>query len=530
MAAKMAGTIRGLIASLALAGALAGASVASAIPAGTGPEELARYDFESTAAGHTFEHIEPMAPSLLGDPATTAYWGRTTGGSRSGAYGLWCAATNYPGGAPSSYWPGYVEGTRGKAWSSFPKMAEYYSVTVTMAYTMRSIGGADDYFRLGWILRDAHGNFVDSATNVDITKTDGWSSYSYSPSSYAGAARLTRSSADIFLYFNDYASKPATGTGPTVDDFTVLGYKYGPISSVTTAPAGGGSTLLTWPVPDYKAGSSIDDTRSIGYRVWRAPEGSDAWDELTSGGRVAVNSFTDNTAQAGVNYVYVVQAWDPGTGSGRGQASPLPAANVGVPVMPAVPVYRWRSFALMGTISPHTSASDVMIECSTDQYTIDYTYPGTVAAGTAMYSAVGVKLPAAGTWYVRVKHEDGTHAASYSAWTPVTVSEYIALAKPKSATKMKVNKTYTAYGTIKPVHSKTTYIKIRAYRLSGSTYKYVKSFSVKLTTKGQAADTAKYSASIKLTKKGKWKLMARHYAHGEEPKKDSSYSSRITVY
>ncbi len=82
---------------------------------------------------------------------------------------------------------------------------------------------------------------------------------------------------------------------------------------------------------------------------------------------------------------------------------------------------------------------------------------------------------------------------------------------------------------MKPVHSKTTYFKVRAYRWNGKTYAYVKSISVNLTTSKQPADTAKYTASVKLTKTGKWKLKIKHYAHGEEPEQYSSYSSRITV-
>ncbi len=79
-----------------------------------------------------------------------------------------------------------------------------------------------------------------------------------------------------------------------------------------------------------------------------------------------------------------------------------------------------------------------------------------------------------------------------------------------------------------PRHT-STYLRLYAYRYVGTKKVQTLSFPVKVTNANQAADTTKYTASVKLTKKGTWKLRVKHSAHGDEWTTYSGYSAKITV-
>ena len=514
---------------------LAGAvSLAFAGPPNAGQETISHYGFESPTDNFTTGGY--YAKVLPADADTTAFWGRRAEASHTGAAGLWCAGTVSSTGNPSTSWPNYPEGTRGFAKTKFTQLADYYSVGASMDYKMVSVG-ADDVFRLYWRTYDGSDNTINYRYD-ELPVAASWTNVTVDMSSPADSFRLSRTPAEMILWFYDSSGlAPAVGTGPSVDDFTVSGYKYGPIRSVSIASPAEGQVDLTWPVPYRAIGSNVNENRSVTYRVWRAEQGTDVWVELTSdGGRLTANTFTDVTTSPGTLYKYVVQAWDPGTGSGRGEQSTAvgwPAQlTLGAPSKPSGTVYTWKSFTSVGTVEPGLAGgSSTAIQCSRDKTAIARTYTGTVGAGGTTYSVSGVSLPAAGTWYIRAYHSDSTYGVSKSDWTTVQVSAAAKITAPSVKSTMSLNKTYTVSGTVMPRHSSTTakYLKVRAYRLSGASYAYVKSFSVKVTSTGQPADTTKYTASVRLTKTGSWKLRVKHSAHGVEATSYSSYSSKITV-
>ena len=82
----------------------------------------------------------------------------------------------------------------------------------------------------------------------------------------------------------------------------------------------------------------------------------------------------------------------------------------------------------------------------------------------------------------------------------------VTLSKLSSSASVKKNKKFTVSGTISPKQkkgNKTT--KILAYRLVGTVWVYGKSFS---TTSNPSGSKSKFSGSVKLGSKGKWRLVA----------------------
>ena len=93
-------------------------------------------------------------------------------------------------------------------------------------------------------------------------------------------------------------------------------------------------------------------------------------------------------------------------------------------------------------------------------------------------------------------------------------------------TSVKKNKKFTVSGTISPKQkkgSKTT--KILAYRLVGSVWVHIKSFS---TTSKSSGSKTKFSASVKLGSKGKWKLVAHSAGYSGYWQADST-AKYVTV-
>jgi|GEM_PF-3114835 len=404
-----------VVAGLALASSALGA------PAGTGPTELARYGFESAA--DSFPSIAPL-PSLSNqDAETTAYWGRVSQDKYAGDFALWCAGTGVPKMTPA-VWPNYPQGTRGAAEVALPQLADYYSASASMRYKMVSIG-ARDKFMLVWRFGQVSAE-VEGVTTIMTAAA--WHSSAFNLSDPTNHA-LSRVPATVGLEFKDHAegaTEVRTGTGPIVDEFVVTGYKYGPVRNLRGTSSGGGVSL-TWAAPYGSVGSTTLETRPVAYRVWRADAGSNAWMELTTGGRLTTTSYVDSGGS--LSQQYMVQAWDPATGAGRGERS---------------------------------------------------------------------------TWPL-----------------PVTLST------PTANTTMKVNKTNTITGSVRPAHTSGGSLRLWAYRYSGTKVVQKLSFSVRVSDYGSGAST--YLSLVKLTKKGSWKLFIKHSAHGDEAAATSKYTAKITV-
>ncbi|NTU72233.1 MAG: hypothetical protein HGB10_10520 [Coriobacteriia bacterium] len=206
-----------------------------------------------------------------------------------------------------------------------------------------------------------------------------------------------------------------------------------------------------------------------------------------------------------------------------------PQPGLGAPAGRSVTTYMWSLFSTSGTFSPVPAVNTpVVLEISRDKTTTHSTLSGSALAGATSYSVGGIKLPSAGAWYVRARSTDEWSRVSYSPWTTITISTSVSLGAPQPRSTMTRNKTYSVSGTLKPRHT-STYLSVRAYRWSGKSWVYKKSYSVRTTTVGQPVDTTKYTASVKLTQSGSWRLKVRHLTHAGEPTQYSGYSRTIKV-
>jgi putative cell wall-binding protein len=279
-----------------------------------------------------------MPFDVAGQPANVAYWGPVTGKAHSGSRSLWVAGTLANGTANplAATYPSPCSGTA----SLTLDLSQYYSASMAFSYALAQYPGTstpfpdmggNDTFLFGWW---ANGAAVGhTVTNLPQTGT-GWSTKTYSLTDAAGDVNLSRKAGNAEFRFIDQDEGgylyPPSGRGPFLDDVSVTGFKYGPVRSLA-AVRSSGLVHLTWAAPYTAVGSSVADTRTIGYRVWRTPNTVPyAWSEITSStARPTGASFDDTRAAVGVQYRYVVQAWDPGTGSGYGEVKPDTTGGAG---------------------------------------------------------------------------------------------------------------------------------------------------------------------------------------------------------
>ena len=366
-----------------------------------------------------------------------------------------------------------------------------------------------------------------------------WTQRTYDFADYGLARRATR----FQLRFLDEAESGGgsiLGQGPAVDNVVFSGYKYGPVRGLATSSSTPGEIKLDWSTPYTATNSTLDDTRTITYRVWRAPvAATSVWTELTSAsGRVSGTTYTDVLSSTGgvegTPYDYVVQAWDSGTGPGYGELAPSKSYpdKATQPTNPSAPwsgLYTWKPFTTSGTFPWMPDAGTVKILCSrTDTGPVVKTFWLTIPPGGTNYNA-SITLPQPGTWYLRAEHAVANHSSAFSDLRAVTISGSAILGTPKVPSGAKRNKTFTVSGTIQPRHTSATYLKAYAYRYTGSKVVQTLSFPVKVTYAGQPAFTTKWTASIKLPKAGSWKVKLKHSVHGTEPTAYSALSAWIKV-
>jgi len=121
--------------------------------------------------------------------------------------------------------------------------------------------------------------------------------------------------------------------------------------------------------------------------------------------------------------------------------------------------------------------------------------------------------------------EDGVYLNVTSARKTITPRAY--LTSPKVSKRIRKGRSFTAAGQLRPMHGagKKT-VKILAYRKVKGKYRYVKSFSA--VNKRYTSATSKYSGRIRLSSKGKWKLVAK--VKGDSMHATTSSSARyLTV-
>ena len=255
--------------------------------------------------------------SLSVDGSVYGYWGRWTSQHRNGLSSLWCGTTR-----PATDATSYAERSAGHA--TFPvEAADFYSTSASFWYVMPSFGHSDrDSFVPQWT-NDPTGSYGTGAT---IDKTSSWVQCVVNlstPNPLFQYENLSRSAGVFRLQWIDHVERDPesgdpyihTGEGPSVDDLTITGWKYGPVRGLAATVATG-SVTLKWVRPWRSTAATSTEERALTYRVWRAPANTTDWTELT---RASAPSYTDLTVEEATEYTYAVQAWDVGAGPGYGE-------------------------------------------------------------------------------------------------------------------------------------------------------------------------------------------------------------------
>lgn len=159
------------------------------------------------------------------------------------------------------------------------------------------------------------------------------------------------------------------------------------------------------------------------------------------------------------------------------------------------------------------------------------------ASGTYTKTSYNGLTTASGTFSIAAKPSSTTYYRAKSAGDSMTrdsaLSGYVkivpapAVGAPIAPSRMSRSTYYTVYGYLKPRHMSGTYpVRIYLYRyISGSwrSYGYVKARAANYSS------YTKYSARIRLTGSGKWKLRAYHPADAGQASGWSSSYDYVTV-
>jgi len=271
--------------------------------------------------------------SGTGNPST-AWWGRvpsslTSLTLHSGSYGLWCAASRPAGGA--TVWTNvYPADTAGAVEWDLPVLADYYSSQMGLWYVQRTLGSADDNGLVaGWntVPNGLYWDAYNGEGNFPITTT--WAQKTFELSGVNSIRNLSRVPGVFQVKFSySAASGKVTGQGPSIDDVSLTGWKYGPVRSLTLVPSGSTATL-SWQAPLRSTTGITTEERPIKYRVYREVEGSNAWTELTTNPQAGTSYVETETRTLDNTYRYAVQTVDDAfVTTGYGESVSVPQAYV----------------------------------------------------------------------------------------------------------------------------------------------------------------------------------------------------------
>ena len=321
---------------VAFAAMFAMALVPPAAMAVTGPAFSSR-----TIMSEGFEGAAParltLEPMVSGGYPTSAYWGPITQQKHAGTSGLWCAG-RIPNSASTTAWTAfggkYPNYTAGLATLTLPELGDYYSAKLDFWYRMPTpLGSADgEAFNVLWS-STVGGTFWDYHVGWPVTSTWRHETLDMSvptPVSFYRPVNLSRTPGMVRFQFTDDVSayeSPQNGEGPTIDDVTVSGFKYGPVREVRATSISADAVALAWTKPARSTAIAGDDTRTITYHVWRSRDAQPySWTEVGTG--FTGTTCTDSSPKGGA-WRYVVQAWDPSPGTGYGELE----TSAGVPVL-----------------------------------------------------------------------------------------------------------------------------------------------------------------------------------------------------
>ena len=178
----------------------------------------------------------------------------------------------------------------------------------------------------------------------------------------------------------------------------------------------------TWQRPHNSLNETVGDTRTLSYRVWRSPAGAETWTELTTS-RLgdSATSYDDPILIEGQPFEYLVQAWDPGTGTGYGEWRK--SGSVSVPA--ADPVLTLAAPATgftvgTGPVSVSGTASDT--GSGVDSVDIRVRRADGLCWNGVSWTSVDTWLPV------------GTHAPDWSTWSHIWTPDDLTAASPQPIT------------------------------------------------------------------------------------------------
>jgi len=200
------------------------------------------------------------------------------------------------------------------------------------------------------------------------------------------------------------------------------------------------------------------------------------------------------------------------------------AAKAGLSA-PSVPVAYKATFKLGGTLKDSSGAA-----LARRKVKVQRSYDGTTwttIADLTTSSTGGVSFETSSSRTARYRlvfGGDGAYKASTSAVRTVAVKA--SLTVPTAPTSISVNRAFTSTGYLKPKHAAGTYpVEIRCYRYerkADGTYGYV--YKEKISAKASDYSTyTKYSASVSLPTKGKWRIRTVHRADSKNAETLSGY-------
>lgn len=314
--------IRFTLSVLMVAGTLAiapGTAVGISQPAGPMTVQSV-INFTSTTSPLTVQK-EPTPPQGV---LATFGWGRTTNSNHTagGGSGLWCSSRNMSTGVDGYNWSTYNKDTASQAILSVSQLSNYYSAELEFWYLLPSRGAADTYsFATYWGVPPVDPSW-EFRYPYPLAST--WTKLNYDLSPELARTANGQIRWEFINYIEGASQYPSAGQGATIDDIVITGYKYGPVRDLLAVESTG-DMRLTWKKPYVRADSTTVDSRSLEYRVWRAPEGSSTWTELTTNTQVPDSgtnvTWDDTDAEQGVTYRYRVIAYDTDNTSAWGVTS-----------------------------------------------------------------------------------------------------------------------------------------------------------------------------------------------------------------
>jgi len=561
------------IASLVLIAALAAPSVAVAADPPTAPQVIKTVGFENNTTD-TLALAPIQYAGDLATVAFWGRVSGSTTPKHTGIYSLWCAGTNNTNPLTARNYYFYPEYTRGKADLALPQLADYYSAKVGFWYLLPSRGVDDSIgFAIDWMGLGPSNGFV-LARQPGQVRFRWFDFIEVSGEKTGRGPTIDDIKVSGFKYGPVDPDSITSGLGggnplATAD----YDSSYVSTATITLSGSDQGHLKLVWDAPPRTPADATPDERAIAYRVWRRPAGGGAWTEITTDAVRAVNREVFDVPPSPGTYTYAVQAWDPYPGVAYGEVRtkdvlmgaaaaagsiaggeysvdggdtvawtggstsvvvPAKPGQVGrsisfkvkddennwsepktinfdvkqVPALgfevPIEPVY--GSGTVTGTLlDPSTSNPLAGRTVSIQQYDGGWKTVGTTTTGPDGSYTKTIKPYRTSSW--RATFAGDTSYGSAMSLTK-SIKPKVYLTAPTLPSKMYASRSYTVYGYLKPRHTAYSYpVRIYLERYNGKDYvpyKYVKAKAFNYST------YTKYSVSLRLPYKGKWRVKARH--------------------